>query len=142
MPEIDSTRARIALSPATGTAHLVTAVENKFGVRRSSENSIEEALLAFLVTHPEIGITDPKKQLIEIGRQRDTHIKQWTIVTYQQLHEGLVVESALLKIIYSDHNAVVSSSSTIVADLRLSIIPTITEQQAIDTAKNVLANDM
>lgn len=52
------------------------------------------------------------------------------------------MESALLKVTYSEYNAVVSSSSTIVADLRLSIIPTITEQQAIDTAKNVLANDM
>ncbi len=52
--------------------------------------SVEEALVTFLESHPEIGITDPRKQLIEFGRQADTHIKHWTIISYQQVPTDIV----------------------------------------------------
>ncbi len=59
-----------------------------------------------------------------------------------QLYEGLIVESALLKVTFDADNTVVSSSSTIIPDLNLSIVPTVTEQQAIDIARQALTNSM
>eukprot|EP00029_Vermamoeba_vermiformis_P000720 TRINITY_DN1091_c0_g1_i1.p1 TRINITY_DN1091_c0_g1~~TRINITY_DN1091_c0_g1_i1.p1 ORF type:complete len:670 (+),score=109.92 TRINITY_DN1091_c0_g1_i1:34-2010(+) len=139
--DFEKTQPRVRYSTATGTAHLATETQKSLA-KRSAYGSVSEGLEAFLAAHPEIGVTDVKTQLVEISRRKDAQIKTLIMVIYQQVYKGLPVDGCLLKVNFNRENQVVSSSSTIVADLDLDVVPKISENEAIDLARPALPTDM
>jgi Zn-dependent metalloprotease len=140
--DFETSRGRVHLSKATGTAHLVTENKNRLS-KRSAFPTFEAGLEAFITTYPEIGVTDLKQQLVELSRQQDAHIKSWTMVVYQQVHHGLEVEGCLLKVIFDADNRVVSTSGSLVQDLaHLNLVPSISKQVTLEYARKSLPTDL
>jgi hypothetical protein len=59
-----------------------------------------------------------------------------------KVYQGLIVESAMLKVKFNVENQVVSTTGSVVPNLKLSVVPALTAPEALQLSRSVLPTDM
>lgn len=130
---------RIRRSRATGTARFVTPAGNKtITVPLAPGRQGVEPIDFFRVHGQLFGITDVDRQLVEDTRK--SIVPDRTRTTFRQVHNGVPVFAALLRVHTDEAGQVVAANGTFIPDIKISTTPVFGDGDAIDIAVREIAD--
>ncbi len=120
-------------SPATGVARFVTAPGGQPIPVQQGAAQGKVAPRDFFVQHGQLfGITQPDQQLVQLAARTD--LLNQTHTSFHQVHEGVPVFGAIMRVHTDAQGRIKAVNGTSVADIKVNANPTLTSQQAGEIA--------
>ncbi|MHC4695303.1 MAG: M4 family metallopeptidase [Planctomycetota bacterium] len=117
------------VSPATGVASFVSSADGKaIDVPLPPGTQQAEALDFFFAHGHLFGLTDPARQLVQDDAVTDR--LGHTHATFRQVHEGVPVFAAVLRVHNNARGEFIAANGTFIPDLKVSTTPVLSEDDA------------